>query len=151
MLFERMCVFSEIQFTKHFIVIVFVETNKLVRSNSNVMLTQKTWSQRLSRVAGRKRLALAFHFLIRIWYVFLISKCRGESDLGLCMTSELAKRMRLSSGDFLFQNVFGHKIRRMSALLSRILFASSEVMHRPRSDSLLHFDIKNSKHIGTGK
>jgi len=67
------------------------------------------------------------------------------------MTSGLAKKMPLSSGNFLFQNVFGHEIRRKSALLSGILFASPEVMHRPRSDSPLHFDIKKTYHIGAGK
>jgi len=39
-----------------------------------------------------------------------MSKCRGESDLGLCMTSVLAKRMLLRSADFRFLNVFGRKI-----------------------------------------
>jgi len=29
----------------------------------------------------------------QIWYVFSISKCRGESGLGMCMTSVLAERM----------------------------------------------------------
>jgi len=37
--------------------------------------------------AGGKRRALAFYFSVRICYMFLMSKCRRESDLGLCMTS----------------------------------------------------------------
>jgi len=38
---------------------------------------------------------------VRICYVFLTSKCREESDLGLCMTSVLAKWMwPLRSADF---------------------------------------------------
>jgi len=40
-------------------------------------------------------------------------------------------------------NAFGRKIRQKSALRSGILFASTEVMHRPKSDSSLHFDIRN--------
>jgi len=43
-----------------------------------------------------------------------MSKCRGESDLGLCMTSGLAKRIRLRSGVFRFKNSFGRKsVRRI--------------------------------------
>ena len=40
--FERTCVFNGIQFTKHFIEFIFVETNEVVRSNSNVILTRQT-------------------------------------------------------------------------------------------------------------
>jgi len=58
------------------------------------------------------------------------------------MTSVLAKRMWPHSADFRFKNVFGHRIRQKSALRSLILFASTEVMHRPRSDFPLHFDVK---------
>jgi len=32
--------------------------------------------------------------------MLLISKCRGEQDLGVCMTSVLAKRIRLHSANF---------------------------------------------------
>jgi len=35
---------------------------------------------------------LTFYFPGKICFIFLISKCRGESDLGLCMSSGLAKR-----------------------------------------------------------
>jgi len=66
-----------------------VQTNQLFGSNSNVILTRQTCGHRSSRVAGSKRRALAFLFSVRIWYVFWISKCRGELDLGLCMTSVL--------------------------------------------------------------
>jgi len=54
-----------------------------------------------------------------------------------------AKRMQLRSADFRFLNVFGRKIRQNLPLHSGILFASSEVMHRPRSHSPLHFDKGN--------
>jgi hypothetical protein len=46
---------------------------------------------------------------------------------------------------------FGRKIRRKSALRSDILFASTEVMHRSRSDSSLHLEIKNMEQIRTEK
>jgi len=136
---------------KHFIEFVFVETNEVVRSNLNVILTRQTCGQRPSRVSGSKHRALEFQFSVRIWYVFLISICREESDLCLYMTSVLTKRMQLHKANFRYKNVFGRKIRRKSALRSHMLFASTEVMHRPRSHSSLRFDIKNTYQIRTGK
>jgi len=38
--------------------------------------------------------------LQKIWYMFLISVCKGKSDQGACMTSLLAQRMQLRSADF---------------------------------------------------
>jgi len=52
-LFERTCVFAWIQFAKHFIELVFVETNELVHSNSNLIMTRQTCGQHSSRVAER--------------------------------------------------------------------------------------------------
>jgi len=43
--FERTCEFSGIQFTKHFIESVFVETRKLVSRNSNMILKRQTCGQ----------------------------------------------------------------------------------------------------------
>jgi len=150
-LFEQTCEFVGIQFTMHFIEFVFVETNQLFGSNSNVILTQQTCGLRSSRVAESTRRALAFYFSLRIWYMFLILKCRGRSDLGVCMTSVLAKRMWLRSADFwqiLRPNTF---LNRKSAPCGRILFASTEVMHTPRSNFPLHIDIKNIYQILTKK
>jgi len=59
--------------------------------------------------------------------------------------------MRPHSAEFRFKNVFGRRIRWKSALRSRILFASTEVMHTPRSHSPLHFDIQNIYQIRTEK
>ena len=83
--------------------------------------------------------------------VFWVSKWRGKSELGLWMTSVLAKRMLLRSADFrriLRPNTF---LNRKSVLHSGILFANTEVMHAPRSDSPLHLDIENTYQILTGK
>jgi len=133
-----------IQFTKHFIEFVLVETNQLLSSDSSVILAWQTCGQRLGMPAGGKRRALAFNFSIRMSNIFLISKCRRGSDLGLCMTLGLAKRMPLHSADFRFSNVFGRKIFRKSARSgmprSGIHFANPKVMHRPKSDYHLHFD-----------
>jgi len=133
-LLKRTCEFSEIQFAKHFIEFVLVETNEVVSSNSHVKLTRQTCGQRSSRVAGSKRRAIGNYCSIRIWYVFSVSTRRPKSDLGLYMTLVPAKRIRPQSADFRFQNVFGRSIRRKSALRSRILSASTQVMSRPRSD-----------------
>jgi len=43
----------------------------------------------------------------QICYMFLIPKCRGESDIGLCTTLGLAKRMPLRSAAFRVKHVFG--------------------------------------------
>jgi len=67
------------------------------------------------------------------------------------MSLVLARRMPLRSADFRFKNVFGRRIFRKSALRGGILFAISEPMHRPRSDSPLHFDIESIYQIRTGK
>jgi len=119
------------------------ETKQIVSSNSNVILMQQTCGQRSVMSVGGKRRALAFYFSVRTCYMFLISKCRRWSDLGLCMTSGLAKRVPLHIADFRFLNVFGRKIRQNSPVRSGIFFAGPEVMHRPRSHSPLHFDKGN--------
>jgi len=116
---KRTCVFSGIQFTRHCIEFVVVETKQIVSDNSNVILTRQTCGQRSGMAAGGKRRGLAFYFSVRICYMFPTSKCRGELDLGVCMTSVLAKRMLLRSADFrriLRPNTFKN---RKSALRSR--------------------------------
>jgi len=77
-----------------------VETKQIGSSNSNVILTQQTCGKYSSMAAACKRRVLAFYFSIRICYKFPISKYRGESDLGLCITSGPPKRMLLRSADF---------------------------------------------------
>ena len=56
----------------------------------HVILTRQTCGQRSNRVAESKRRALGNYFFERICYMFPISKCRGDWDLGLCTTSALA-------------------------------------------------------------
>jgi len=99
------------KFTSPFIEFIFVETNQLFTWNSNVILTRQTSGHRSSMAAGSKRRALAFYFSMRIWYMFLTSKCRVEWDLGLCSCPVLAKRMQLRCADFRLKNVLGCKIR----------------------------------------
>ena len=123
------------------------ETNKVVCKLRRDLqaCSQPERSGRVALVQGceKQTLSASIFFSIQFCYVFLVSMCRGEWDLGLCMTLKLAERMRLLSADFWFRNVFGRWIRRKSALRSRILIASSKVMPGSRSDSPLHFDFKN--------
>jgi len=81
-------------------------------NNLNVILTRQTCGQRLGMGAASKHQALTFYFPVRICFKFRMSKCRRESDLDLCMTLGLAKRMPLRSADFLFLKVFGRNILR---------------------------------------
>ena len=66
---------------------LFLFNQAFVSGNPNVILTWRTWGQRLSRVkvAWSKRRALAFYFSMRIWHMFLMSKWRGEGDFAWSM------------------------------------------------------------------
>ena len=79
---ERTRIFSEIQFTTHFIEFFVVETKRFVGSFVNI-LTRQTCGQRSSRAAESKRRALGHLFIERICYMFLISKCR-EPEIWVC-------------------------------------------------------------------
>ena len=81
---ERTRILSGIQFTTHFIELFVVETKRFVGSFSNVILTRQTCGQRSSRAGESKRRALGNYFCEWTCYMFLISKCRGDLDLGLC-------------------------------------------------------------------
>ena len=123
----------------------------VLRPASNMILSRQTYGQRSGMAAESKRRALALYFPVRICYMFLILKCRGRLDLCLCITSVLAKRMQLRSADLrqiLRPNTF---LNRKSALRSHILFASPGLMHKPRSNSPLHFDTRSLYQICAGK
>jgi len=101
----------------------------------------QTWFNARSFGFGEQTQSASILFSVRICYMSLISKCRRESDLGLCMMSGLAKSMPLHSGKFqwnLRPNTF---LNQKSPLRSRTLVASPKVMHRLRSDCPLHFNI----------
>jgi len=78
----------------------YVETKWFVNSNQNVILTRQTCSQRSSMSAGSKRRAIACYFPKRICYMFLISKCRGKSDGGMCTISVLAIKKTCLAAEF---------------------------------------------------
>jgi len=97
---ERTRILSGIQFTMHFIEFFVVETKWFVGSTVNVILTRQTCGQRSSKAAESKRQALGNYLSRRICYMFLVSKCRGDWDLGLCTTPGLASGELQRSGDF---------------------------------------------------
>jgi len=103
---ERTQIVSGIQFTTYLIECFVVETQRFVCSSVNVILRQQTCSQRSSRAAESKGQAIENHFSERICYMFLISKCRGDRDLGLCTTSVLAFGEPQRDGKIRGNNVF---------------------------------------------
>ena len=112
---------------RNFIETLLVETNQLVGSYSNVILTRQTCGQCSSKVAGSKRQAPASDFSVRMKYVFLISKCSRQRDLGLHQLLGLAERMTVRSSDF--WQVFRPNmcIDLQSPLRSSILLAGPEI------------------------
>ena len=86
-----------------------METKRFVVSFVHVILTRQTCGQRSNRAAESKRRALGNYLSERICYIFLMSKCRGDRDLGLCKTSVLAFGEPQRSGKirfFLRRNTF---------------------------------------------
>jgi len=120
-----------------------VETKRFVSSFVNLTLTRQTCNQRSSRAAESKRRVLGNYFSQQICYMFLISKCRRDWGPGLAQLRYLRKEhccAMLNSDFFCRRNTF---FFRKSSLRSGSLFASTEVVHRPGSQSPLHFDIRN--------
>jgi len=74
-----------------------------------------------------------FFLPVQICSIFLFLKGRGKSVLGLLTISVLTKRMPPCSAKMCWPHTES----------VGIVFASFEVVHRSRSDSLLHFDSKN--------
>ena len=123
---ERTRILSGIQFTMHFIEFFVVETKRFVGSFVNVILTRQTCGQRSSRAVESKRWALGNHFPKWICYMFLMSKCRGDWDPGLCTTSFIAKSEPLRNGDFRKKMCFACRKNRHLTLRSGSLFAKLE-------------------------
>jgi len=140
---ERTRILSGIQSTTYFIDFFVVQTKPFVGSFVNVILTRQTCGQRSSRAAESKRQTMGNYFSERICYMFLISKCRRDRDLGLCPTSVLALGEPQRNGKIRKKNVFWRKKNRILPLRCGSLSASTEVVHSPRSQSPLHFDIRN--------
>jgi len=132
-----------IQFTTYFIEIFVVETKRFVGIFVHVILTRQTCGQRSTWAAESKRRALGNYFPEQICYMFLMSKCRRDQDLGLCTTLVFAFGEPQRNGKIRF-------FLRRNTVFSRIMplrcgspNASTEVVHRPRSWSPLHLDNRN--------
>jgi len=124
---ERTRILSGIHFTRHFIEFVVVETKLFVGSNVTVILTRPVLDQGYA-----KQTALCENYFDeRICHLFLISKCRGDLDLGLCTLWVLAKREPLRHGNFRTKRCFARRKNRNLALRSGSLFASTPNVHRP--------------------
>ena len=107
-----------------------------------------TWSWRgkpahlrSSRAAESERRVIGNYFSERICYMFLISKCRGDQDLGLCTTPVLAFGERSAMAKSEEKNVFWRRKNQILPLRCGSPNASTEVVHRPRSQSPLHTKI----------
>ena len=92
---------------------------------------------------GRRARGYRKLMFVRICYMFLISKCRGDSYLGLCTTSVLALRPRMRDGRMWEKIVFERRKNRILPLHFDSPNASTEVVHRPTSQSPLLFNIRN--------
>jgi len=148
---ERTRILSGIQFTTHFIEIFIVETKRFFGSFVHVILTQQTCGQRSSRAAESKRRALVNYFSERICCMFLMSKCRGDRDPGLCTTSVISFGEPQRNGKIRGENVFRRRKNWILPLRCGSPNASTEVVHRPGSRSPLHFDIRNIQQIRSEK
>jgi len=82
-LLERLQILSRIQFTRHFIEIVVVETKRFVIGKVNMILTRQPCGKRSSMSAGSKRRALA-NFIFRANLLCVPNiKSNADWDLGL--------------------------------------------------------------------
>ena len=131
-----------------------METNQLVSSISNVILTvhmRPALEQGYGQGCRRQTPGTSIFFSMQICYMVLILKHQGEWDLGLFIFPVLAKIMRVRGGNFWLENAIGREIRRNMALHSASLLTRTCKVHKPRSFSALHFEMKNIYQIRAGK
>ena len=72
----------------------------IVRSSFKRDLDAANLRPLLEQGCGKHAPSASIYFSLRIWYIFWILICRRKVDLGVCVTSVLAKRMRLRNADF---------------------------------------------------
>jgi len=105
----------------------------------------------LSNGAASAQEALGNYFPVRISYKFLISCCRGDSDLGLLSSWHLAQRMPQRSGRICFIQGVCHNFELIRALHGGILCTRCQELHRRQAWSPLQIDIRNLYYIRTEK
>jgi len=129
---ERTRILSGIQFTTHSIEIFVVETKRFAGSIVHVILARQTCGQRSSKASESKRRALGNYFFERICYMFLVSKCRGNWDLGLAQFRDLRLKnfSAMTKSDFscVETRVFGRSGHCVAVLQTQVL-----IVHKPRS------------------
>ena len=83
-------------------------------------------------------------FSVRNCYVYLISTCNGESDLSMSVhyLKTCIQKMPLRRGGFRFKIVLPQNSSEFATELRHSFYKPWRVMHRPSSESLLHFGIK---------
>ena len=101
----------------------------------------------LSNGAASAQEALGNCFPVRISYEFLISECRGDSDLGLRSSWHLAQRMPQRSGRIYFVQGVCHNFEPIRAVHGGILCARCQELHRCQARSPLQIDIMNLYYI----
>ena len=129
---ERTRILSGIQITMLFIEFFVVES---IRRYCTRDLDTANMRPALEQGCGKQTPSAGKLLSGRICYVFLISKCRGDRDLGLCTTSGLAFGEPQRNDKFRFflrRNTF---FFRKSPLRCGSPNASPEVVHRPRYQS----------------
>jgi len=96
----------------------------------------------LEQGCGKQTPGAKNYFSEWICYTFLMSKCSMRRDcvLGLCTFLVL-------NSDFRKKTCFARRQNRNLALRSSSLLASTQKVHRPRCQCLLHFDIGNIQQI----
>ena len=116
----------------------------------NLSMLRRPARQRCDGADGARD-AYKFYYSVRISYEFLISDCRGDSDLGLCSSWHLAKKMPLRSGRICFQQANRRNSEPIRPLRSGIFFARCQDVHRRQACSALQIDIRNLYDIHTEK
>jgi len=96
---------------------------------------------------GRRARGYRKLIFVRICYRFLILKYRGDWYLGLCTTSYLRFDHACAMAESEKKNVFRRRKNRILPLHFDSPNASTEVVHRPTSQSPLHFNIRNIQEI----
>ena len=140
---ERARILGEIQFTAHFIGFFVVETKRFVSSFVDVVLMRQACGRRSGGTAEGERQALGDCFSERVCCMCLMSECVGGGrsgsvrGFGTCVWRTAAQ----------WQNLIfppsKHVCFQKSPLRIGSPNASAEVVHSPRSQSPLHFDVRS--------
>jgi len=146
--FERMRTLNGNQVIRGFIEFHLVETKQFVSSNVNVILMRQICGQRSRMAAGSKRQALA----LSVPYDHCNNCNTLQHNNNTLQHNNNTLQHTATQCNTLRHNESKRQALALSVpydhcnncLISKdICFASTEVVHRPRLDSTLHFDLKN--------